>query len=91
MMAKLDVDYLLQVAAFLARTVQAVQHGGHRRRALAARAGYLPPVGAARGTVHCLMYLELLRHSSLVVHLELLFGSRKLNDSRSWRTTSSWA
>jgi hypothetical protein len=72
----------LQVAAFLARAVRKLSstEAVDRRAARAAGAALSrrlqPPHRSSSG----LVYVELLRHSAVVVQLELVFGARGLND-----------
>jgi hypothetical protein len=81
MTVKADVDYLLTIAAFLARGVRKLSHTeAVERRAIRQASSALhflmaPPRHSDSG----LVYVELLRHSSIVVHLELVFGPRGMS------------
>ena len=70
------------MAAFLARAVrklsstEAVDRRAARAASAALNRRLRPPIRNSSG----LVYLELLRHSAVVVQLELVFGARGLND-----------
>jgi len=76
---KLDVDYLLAVAAFLARAASKLgsTEAAERRAIRAAAASLGTVLGPPRAVDSGLVYVELLRHSSIVCHLELLFGDQR--------------